>query len=164
MISQTMLDEMNDQIMHEMYSAYLYLSMSSYCESVSMAGFASWMRFQAKEEMEHAMKFYDFIQDRGGRVVLQAIAQPPAEFGTMREIFEQTLQHEQKVTGRIHHLYKLALQENDYASQVFLNWFVDEQVEEEKNASQILDILKLIGDSPNGLFHLDHRLSKRSEE
>jgi ferritin len=164
MFSQKVQDVMNQQIMHEMYSAYLYLAMSSHCEQENLPGFAQWLRMQANEEMEHAMKFYDFIHERNGKVVLYGIDQPPSEFGTPLAIFEQVYEHEQKVTGLINSIYKLAVEENDYPSQVFLHWFIEEQVEEEANSSQILETLRLIGESTNGLFMLDHRLSKRAEE
>jgi ferritin len=164
MISKTVLNEMNEQIKHELYSSYLYLSMSAHLGALNFTGMASWMRVQAQEELEHALKFYDFIQDRGGRPVLQAIDQPPAEFGTPLDVFTQAYEHEQKVTARIHHIYALADKEKDFASLVFLNWFVDEQVEEEKNASQIVETLKMIGDKGNALFMLDHRLGERGEE
>jgi ferritin len=164
MFSQKVQDAMNEQIKHEMYSAYMYLSMSAQCESANLPGFASWLRKQAEEEMEHAMKFYDFIHERMGKVVLYAIDQPPTEFGTPREIFEQVYEHEQKVTGLINQIYKTAVEENDYPSQVFLHWFIDEQVEEESNSSQVLETLKMIGDSTNGLFMLDHQLGKREDD
>jgi ferritin len=164
MFSPVVQDKMNQQIMHEMYSAYMYLSMSAHCESANLPGFASWLRMQAEEEMEHAMKFYDFIHERNGKVVLFAIDQPPSEFGTPREIFEQVYAHEQKVTGLINSIYELSVKENDYPSQIFLHWFIEEQVEEESNSSQILETLKMIGDSANGLFMLDHQLGKRSED
>jgi len=164
MFSQVVQDKMNQQIMHEMYSAYMYLSMSAQCESDNLPGFAKWLRMQATEEMEHAMKFYDFIHERGGKVILYAIDQPPSEFGKPAEIFEQVYAHEQKVTGLINGIYEIALKENDYPSQIFLHWFIEEQVEEENNSSQILDTLKMIGDSANGLFMLDRQLGKRSED
>ena len=164
MFSQKVQDAMNQQIKHEMYSAYMYLSMSAHCESANLPGFASWLRKQAEEEMEHAMKFYDFIHERMGSVVLYGIDQPPTNFGSPTEIFEQVFAHEQKVTGLINQIYKTALEENDYSSQVFLHWFIDEQVEEENNSSQILETLKMIGDSTNGLFMVDHRLGKRTED
>ncbi len=163
-MNKTILTAMNEQIMHELYSAYLYLAMSAHFESASLPGFANWMRIQAAEEQEHAMKFFDHIHDRGGKVTLMAIAQPPAEFGTPKEVIEQVLEHEQKVTALIHHIYGLAVKEGDYASQVFLNWFVSEQVEEEKNATTILDTIKLIGDKSNAIFQLDHKLGKRDED
>ncbi|MDY7075737.1 MAG: ferritin [Chloroflexota bacterium] len=162
MLSQTIQDAMNEQIKNELYSAYLYLSMSAYCESINFAGFAHWMRMQEQEEKMHALKFYDFIHERGGRVVLQAIDQPPIEFQSPLEVFEKTLEHEQKVTAMINDLYALAVQEKDYASQIFLQWFVTEQVEEEDNANQIVEILKMIGDSRQGILMLDRELGGRS--
>lgn len=164
MISQAILDSMNKQIMHEFYSAYLYLSMSAYFELNNLPGFASWMRVQAGEEQVHALKFYDHIVDRGGKVALQAIPQPPVDFNSPQDIFKQSYEHEQKVTGLINAIYTLALAEKDVASQIFLQWFVTEQVEEEKNASQILDMLNKIGTSVGSLYQLDHRLGKRGEE
>jgi ferritin len=152
---------MNEQIKNELYSAYLYLSMSAYCESINLGGIAHWMRAQADEEMEHAMKFYGFIHERGGRVVLQAIEHPPIEFETPVDIFEKTLEHEQKVTALIHDLYTLAVEEKDYASQIFLQWFVTEQVEEEDSATQILETLNMIGDKSHALIMLDRELGKR---
>ena len=147
-----------------LYSAYLYLSMSAYCEAANLPGFAHWMRVQAQEEVSHAMKFYDFICERGGRVVLQAIDQPPTEFQSPLHVFEQTLEHEQKVTVMIHDLYALAAQEKDYASQAFLQWFVTEQVEEEGSATQIVETLKMIGDKGQALVMLDRELGKRGAD
>ncbi len=162
MLNKTIQDAMNEQIKNELYSAYLYLSMSAYCESINLAGFAHWMRVQAQEEVGHAVKFYGFIHDRGGRVVLQAIDQPPVEFQSPLDVFEKTLEHEQKVTAMIHDLYTLAVQEKDYASQIFLQWFVTEQVEEEDNASQIVETLEMIGDNRQSLLMLDRELSGRA--
>jgi ferritin len=164
MLSKTIQDAMNEQIKNELYSAYLYLSMSAYCEAANLPGFAHWMRVQAQEEETHAMKFYDFIYERGGRVVLQAIDQPPVEFQSPLHVFEQTLEHEQKVTAMIHDLYALAVQEKDYASQAFLQWFVTEQVEEEGNATQIVETLKMIGDKGQALIMLDRELGKRGAD
>ncbi len=163
MLSKTMLDEMNLQIKLELDSAYLYLAMAAHFESANLSGFATWMKMQAGEEQEHALKFYSHIHDRGGKVVLQAIDQPAADYGTPLQVFQQVLKHEEGVTARIHHMYAVAQKENDYASQVFLNWFVDEQVEEEKNATEIVEKLKMIGDSTNGLFMIDSKVGKRSE-
>ena len=151
----------NDQIKHELYSAYLYLSMAAQFEAENLPGFANWMKKQAAEEQEHAMKFFDFINERGGRVTLQAIDQPAAEFGAPVEVFTAVLEHEQLVTSLIHGLYKLAIEEQDYASQSFLKWFIDEQVEEEANASLILETLKKIGDKGHAIFMLDHKLGER---
>jgi ferritin len=157
-------DAMNEQIKNEFYSAYQYLSMAAYCESENLPGFAQWMRTQAQEETEHAMKFYNFILDRNGRVVLQGIESPLVEFGSPLEVFERALEHEQKVTAMIDELYALSVTENDYASQTFLQWFVTEQVEEEKNAGDVVDTLKMIGDKSEALFLLDRELGQRRPE
>jgi ferritin len=155
---------MNNQIKHELYSAYMYLSMAAHFEAANLGGFASWMRVQAGEEQEHALKFFDHILDRGGKVALQAIDQPPVEFGTPLAVFEQVYTHEQHVTALIHKLYAQAVTENDYASQLFLGWFVTEQVEEEKNATTIVETLKMIGDKSNAIYQLDHQLGKRAAD
>ncbi|MCE1252322.1 MAG: ferritin [Anaerolineae bacterium] len=164
MFSKNLLDEMNTQIKLELYSGYLYLSMSAYFEANNLPGFARWMKIQAKEEQEHAMKFFGYINDRGERVVLQAIDQPQSDFKGALAIFEQALEHEKSVTARIDLLYSIAVKNNDYASQSFLNWFVDEQVEEEKNASEIVEWLKKAGDSVTALFSLDSMLGKRADD
>ncbi|MFP4343296.1 MAG: ferritin [Anaerolineales bacterium] len=156
---QTML---NEQIKNELYSGYLYLAMSAYCETENLPGFAHWMREQAKEEQEHAMRLFDFINDRGGQVVLHAIDQPPVEFGTPLELFQAVYEHEQKVTRLINELYAAAVEENDYASQVMLHWFIDEQVEEEKNAGDVVALLERVGDHVNGLVMADRALGQRS--
>jgi ferritin len=161
MLSQTLHDAINEQLNYELYSAYIYLAMAAYYDSITRPGFAHWMRVQAQEEVEHAMKFYTYIYDRGGKVALQAIAQPPADFRSELDAFEKALAHERKVTARINDLYAQAVKDNDYASQSFLRWFVDEQVQEERDASQIVEMLKMIGDSKNGLFMLDHELGER---
>ncbi len=161
MISKPVLDKMNAQVTHEMASAYLYLSMAAYFESVNLPGFAHWMRVQFAEEQGHAMKFLEYILDRGEKVCLGPIEQPQADFASPVEVFEKTLAHEKKVTGLILSIYEAARAENDVASQIFLQWFVSEQVEEEKNASDILDMLKKIGPSVGSLYQLDHRLGKR---
>jgi ferritin len=161
MLGKKVQDAMNEQIKNEFYSAYQYLSMAAYCESMNLPGFAHWMGAQSQEETEHAMKFYDYILDRGGRVVLQAMEQPVVEFGSPLEVFERALEHERKVTAMINDLYGLALRENDYASQTFLQWFVTEQVEEEKNAGDVVETLKMIGDKSEALFLLDRELGQR---
>ena len=163
MLNKKVQDAINEQIKNELYSAYLYLSMAAYSEASNLPGLAHWMRLQSQEEVEHAMKFFDFINDRGGRVVLQAVDQPPTEFESPLAIFEQTLEHERKVTAMINQLYELALRENDYPSQVLLQWFIEEQVEEEKNAEQILQTLKMIGDKPQGLVMVDRELGRRGD-
>jgi ferritin len=164
MFSAKMQQTMNDQIKYELESAYIYLSMAAYFESINLPGFAHWMRIQTGEEQEHAMKFFDFIYDRGGRVVLQAIPQPPADFASPLDAFEKALAHEQKVTGLINDLYALAVEGKDYASQTFLQWFVDEQVEEEKSAGDIVEMLKMIGDKGQALFMADRQLAQRGAE
>ena len=161
MLSKAMQDAINEQIKNELYSAYLYLSMAAYSEANNLSGFAHWMRAQSQEEVEHAMKFFEFVNERGGRVVLHAIDQPPVDFESPVKIFEETLNHERKVTAMINSLYELALEEKDYASQVMLHWFIDEQVEEEANASYILDTLKAIGVKGQALVMLDRELARR---
>lgn len=163
MISQKLQDAMNSQIQAELYSAYLYLSMSAYCESKNLGGFAHWMKLQYQEETSHAMKFIDYLQERGGTVVLKAIEAPPTEFGTPLEVFEQTLAHEIHVTNLINKLYEAALEEKDYAAQIFLQWFINEQVEEEASATSVLERLKIIGDKSTGaILYLDKELRKRA--
>lgn len=151
----------NDQIKHELYSAYLYLSMSAYAESNNMPGAAKWLAKQAEEEQEHALKFYSYIHDRGGKVTLQAIAQPPTEFTSLLDIFEQVKEHEALVTSLIHRLYEMSVKENDYASQIMLQWFVTEQVEEEKNAATVVDALRSVGTQGTALFMVDRWLGER---
>ncbi len=164
MLGAEIQDAMNEQIKNELYSAYQYLSMAAYCESANLPGFARWMRAQAREETEHAMKFYDFVLDRNGRVVLRTIEGPVVEFGSPLEVFERALGHEQKVTAMINDLYGLAVRENDYASQAFLQWFVTEQVEEEKNTGEVVETLKMVGDKSEALFLLDRELGQRGSE
>ena len=160
-LSKKMQDALNEQIKEELASSYIYLSMAAYCESINLPGFAKWMQVQSQEELEHALKFYGYIHDRGGRVILQALEQPPAEFAGPKDVFEKTLAHEQFITGRIHMLYGMAVAEKDYASLGLLQWFVDEQVEEEKNAGEILEVLKMIGEKGQGLIMLDRQLAQR---
>lgn len=164
MLSKSVLDKMNAQITHEMYSAYLYLSMAAYFEAENLPGFANWMRVQFKEEQEHAMKFYEYILDRNERVQLQAIPQPPVEFASPQAVFQMSYEHEQKVTALINDIYAAATQANDTASQVFMHWFINEQVEEEKSVLQVVEILNKIGSSVGSLYQLDHRVGKRGED
>ncbi|MBN1844503.1 MAG: ferritin [Sedimentisphaerales bacterium] len=161
MISPTMQDAINAQINAEMVSAYLYLAMSAYFEDQNLPGFARWMKAQFQEEMSHADKLYEYLQERGGRVLLQAIAAPPAEFDGPLGTFQATLEHERKVTGLILNLVKLARKENDTATEIFLQWFVTEQVEEEKNAEDIIQQLKMVSGAPGGLFMLNRQLGLR---
>jgi ferritin len=161
MLGAEIQDAMNEQIKNEFYAAYQYLSMAAYCESANLPGFAAWMRAQAREETQHAMKVYDFLLDRNGRVVLRGIEGPVVEFGSPLELFERALGHEQEVTAMINDLYGLAVRENDYASQAFLQWFVTEQVEEEKNTGDVVETLRMIGDKSEALFLLDRELGQR---
>jgi ferritin len=156
-----MQDAMNEQINKELYSAYLYLSMAAYFEDKNLPGFAHWMRVQEAEEREHAMKFYDFILERGGRVMLKAIDAPKTEWTSTLEIAEEVAAHEAKVTASIYSLYETALKEKDYPAQIMLQWFITEQVEEEKNAADIVANLKLIEKGGTAVFVLDHQLGKR---
>ncbi len=164
MLSNAMQDALNRQIRDELYSAYMYLSMAAYFGSIGLPGFAAWMRAQSEEEVEHAMKLFDFVGERGGRVELHAIEQPPTDFESPQAVFEKTYEHEQTVTGLIHDLYALALDENDYATQVMLHWFIEEQVEEEDGVSQILDTLERIGEKGQALIMLDRELGRRGSE
>ncbi len=164
MISQKMQAAINDQIKHEFDSAYIYLSMSAYCDSLNLPGFANWMRMQHGEENVHAMKLFDHLLDRDGRVELQALDKPPADFKSPLEMMQMALGHERKITGLIHKLYDLAAAENDPAARVLLQWFVTEQVEEEKSADLIVEQLKLVGDSNVGLLMLDRELAGRQAE
>ncbi len=150
-----------DQIRNEWYSAYLYLSMAAYFELTNLQGFAHWMYKQAGEEQTHGKKMFDFLISRGVKVVLQAIPQPPSDFASALDVLEKTLEHEQKVTGFINALADQADKVNDRPSKVLLQWFVTEQVEEEKNASRILDILKKIPPTSGAIYQLDHQLGKR---
>jgi ferritin len=161
MMSQTMQDALNEQMQHEFYSSYLYLSMSAFCDRANLPGFARWMRAQAAEEVKHAMKIFDHLLDRGGRIMLQQIDRPPAEFSTAREVFDQAHRHEQQVTASINTVYGLAMDERDFASRVFLDWFVQEQVEEEKTSGLIAEQLRMVGDDRPGLLMLDRELGQR---
>jgi ferritin len=161
MLNKKMQEAINSQINAEIYSSYLYLSMSAYFESINLSGFASWMRAQAQEEMVHAMKFYDYVNERGGRVILGPIEAPPSEWESAVAVFDATYKHEQKVTGLINDLVDLAIEEKDHATNNLLQWFVSEQVEEEASASGVLNKAKLTGDAPGGLFMLDQELGAR---
>jgi ferritin len=161
MLSKKIEEALNDQINAEIYSSYLYLSMSAYFASKSLNGFANWMRQQVQEELFHALKMYDFVNERGGRVILKSIDQPQTEWASTRAVFDHVLAHEQKVTGLINNLVDMALDKRDHASHIFLQWFVSEQVEEEATAGEIVDKLRLIGGDANGLFMLDRELGQR---
>ncbi len=161
MLSKKMENELNKQINAEYWSAYLYLSMSGYCAEIGLAGAANWMRIQYQEEISHALKFFDYIIDRGGRVELMPIAEVPKKWNGVINIFEETLKHEQKVTSLINSLMDVAIEERDHAAKSFLQWYVDEQVEEEDNVRTILDQLRLVDGGGNGLFMIDKDLAQR---
>ncbi len=161
MLNEKMQKALNEQINKEMYSAYLYLAMSAHCSYKGLAGFANWFKVQYGEEMEHADKIYKYLVEQGARVELEAIEKPPTEFGTLLEMFEQTLAHEQFVTRLIRELLELAVAEKDYATSIFLQWFVEEQVEEEANDNAIIAKLKLAGEDGAALLVIDSGLGKR---
>ncbi len=164
MISENLQSAINTQIRNEYYSSYLYLSMSAYCESMNFSGFAGWLRKQSEEELAHAMRLLDFLIDMDGRVVLESIDQPPSEFGSLQEVFQEVFDHEREVTTMINGLYELALSERDHAAAVELHWFIQEQVEEEKSASDIVEKLKLAGNDSAALIILDQHISSGRED
>lgn len=161
-MKQPVQDAVNEQIKHELESAYVYLSMSAHFEVENLPGFARWMRLQAQEELGHAMRLFDYMNDRGGRVILQAIEQPTARFESTLGVFEMALAHEQKVTALIEKLYETAQANRDYATQVQLNWFLTEQVEEENSAELIVEQLRMAGNDRAALLMMDHKLGTRS--
>jgi len=161
MISKKMEEALNEQVNAELYSAYLYLSMESYFKSLNLNGFANWMRMQTQEEVVHAMKIYDFVNERGGRVALKAIEGPQTEWDSPLAVFEAVYAHEQKVTSLINDLVDLALKEKDHATNSFLQWFVNEQVEEESSADEVVQQLKMMENAPGGMFMLDRELGQR---
>jgi ferritin len=161
MLSEKIQKALISQLNAELYSSYLYLSMNAYFKSVNLDGFATWMHYQAQEELEHAMKFYDFISQRGGRIQLMQIEAPPTDWDSPLAVFEATLAHEQKVTGLINDLVEVAHEERDHATHIFLQWFVSEQVEEEESVGGVLEQLKLMGEAQGGLFMIDRELAKR---
>ena len=154
----------NDQINEELFSSYMYLAMAAHFKAMNLDGFASWMRHQAEEEVEHAMRLFTHINRRGGRVVLKAIGEPPLDFGSPLEAFQKALAHEQHITGTINALYEVAVEEKDYPAQMELQWFIDEQVEEEENTGGVVELLKMAGDNKGALLMLDRELAKRSGE
>lgn len=154
-MNETIQAALNEQIKSELYSSYFYLSASGYLESINLSGFARWMRLQYQEEVTHAMKIFDFMLDRGSRPILQAIEKPPDTFQSPLDAFTQALQHERCVTAAIHRLYALAVQEKDYPAQVLLQWFIAEQVEEEKSVSKIAEELKMAGNNSSTLLLLN---------
>lgn len=162
MLSKKIQDALNEQINAELWSAYLYLSMGAYCHSIGRPGTANWYEIQFREEQDHAKILFNYIVSRGGRVELKPIAGVQQEWKSMLDVMEDTLAHEQQVTALINKLFALTLEENDFATQSALKWFIDEQVEEEENAQEIIDRLKMIGDNGYGLYMLDKELGART--
>jgi ferritin len=164
MLSQTMQDALNQYINQEFYASQLYLSMSAFCEWRKLPGFAHWLRVQSREEESHALKLFDFVNNRNGRVMLQAISQPPLEFHSPHLVMEAALEHECEVTKSYNQLYEQAMQEGDSATQVRLQWFISEQVEEERGLSLIVEHLKMIGAQTDALLSLDRELAARKAD
>ncbi len=161
MISKTMEDALNRQINRELYSAYLYLSMSAYFEAIPLRGFAHWLRVQVREETTHAEKMYSYLIQSGGRAKMAAIEEPKGEWKSPLDVFLQVAAHEKAVTGLINNLVSLSVRENDQVTNAMLQWFVKEQVEEEENAGDVVAKIRMIGDTPAELIMLDHHLGKR---
>ena len=161
MMTDKMEKTLNEQINEELYSAYLYLAMSAWFESQNLPGFASWMKVQAREENTHAMKFFEYVNERRGRVALKAIKEPGQEWKAPLAAFEAALEHEQYITGRINDLVNLAVMEKDHATAGLLQWFVKEQVEEEASADRIVQTLKMAANAPGALLMLDHQMGER---
>jgi len=161
MLSKKMQGVLNKQVVAELYSAYLYLSMSAYFHSLNLGGFANWMRVQAQEEVTHAMKIFDFVNERGGRALLDTIEKPTTKWASPKAAFEAAYQHERKVTGMINKLLDLAVAESDHATNNFLQWFVSEQVEEEASADEVVQKLKLVGSAGGGMLMVDRELGQR---
>lgn len=164
MVSKKMIDALNNHLNEEFYSSYLYLSMATYFEDKNLNGFASWFKMQSQEEWAHGMKIYEFINQTGGRVTLKAIKTPKTSWKSISDVFKETLAHEKYITGLINKLVGQAMQAKDYATNNFLQWFVNEQVEEEATVEEIMNKLKMIGDVKSGLFMLDRELSFRKPE
>jgi len=161
MIKEKILKILNKQINEEFYSSYLYLSMSNYFSLVNLDGFAKWMKVQSQEEHVHAMKIYDYVLQRDGKVTLSKIETPKAVWKSPLEIFQETLKHEQHISACVNNIVNLAIQEKDHATTQFFQWFVGEQVEEEANAANIVEKMKMVGDNKNGIFMLDRELGQR---
>ena len=162
MLSEDLEDKLNEQINAELFSAYLYQAMGAYFEAEDLEGFANWMDLQAQEEMFHARKIYDFVNERGGRVILQSIEAPKSEWDDPLDAFKDAYEHEQKITGMINDLVDLSIEESDHATRSFLQWFVDEQVEEEDSVNRIVRKLEMFGESGNGLLMIDNELGQRA--
>lgn len=164
MLSEKLLQEMNDQIKYEMFSANYYLAMAAWCHDQNLAGFANFFKVQAQEENMHAMKFFDFIDELGQRVKIQGMDEPQNEFESLLDVYEAAYKHEQFVTKRIHLLMEIALEEKNYPAISFLNWFVDEQVEEEDTMRSILDKINMVGHKGHVLYLLDKEMAARSAQ
>jgi ferritin len=164
MISTKMQKALNKHLNEELFSSYLYLSMAAYFESKNLNGFANWMKLQSKEEYFHGLKFYDFLHQVGGRVTLSQITAPKTGWKNIKEVFTETLEHERYITDLINKLVDLAILEKDHATNNFLQWFVNEQVEEVATAEDLVNKLEMIGDNKNGLFMLDRELGARTAE
>jgi ferritin len=164
MLSDRLQDAINRQINNELFSAHLYLSMSAYFESLDLNGFAHWMKLQFEEETAHALKLFDYVNDRDGRVTLHSIDQPQVEFESPHSVMRSALEHERLVTSMINDLYALAISERDYPTHVLLEWFVSEQVEEEKVLNEIVAHMDLIGNDGTGLIIMDQRLGDRTAD
>lgn len=162
MLNKRIEEAINEQINAEMWSAYLYLSMAAHCHSIGQPGMAKWFEVQFKEEQDHAKILFNYVVSRNGNVTLRAIDAVPTEWNSILDIFESTLAHEQKVTAMINNLFAITTQENDYATQSMLKWFIDEQVEEEENAQTIIDNIKMIKDNGYGIYMLDKELGSRT--
>lgn len=160
-LNPTLQQAMNDQIRKEFHAAYLYLSMANYFAARNLDGFSRWMRAQGAEEARHAMRIVDYIEDRGGRVVLQPVEAPQAEWPSVLAVFEHAMEHEASVSAGIHALYAMSVEAKDYASQAMLQWFVTEQVEEEKTSSHLVETLRMIGDNASALYMMDKELGRR---
>ncbi len=163
MLVKAVEDAINNQIKDEFYASHLYLAMSAYFEADNLPGMAKWMRTQSEEEREHALKLFDYVNDRGGRVVLQPVGEVPAEFGSALEVFQKAYDHECGVSASIRKIYEIAGNEKDYSTQQILHWFLEEQVEEEKITSDVVELLKRVGDTGHGLVMVDRQLGSREE-
>lgn len=163
MISNNMVAALNQQIKHEFYSSHLYLAMSAYCETLNLRGFAHWMKMQADEERGHGLKLFDYLIEAGAKVKLEVLEQPPADFGTPKNLLTKVLEHEKMITGRIHQLYAQATDEKDYRTQIFLQWFVTEQMEEENNAQEILSKIEAVEERMSSILWIDKELKKRGK-
>ena len=161
MLSKNLLKGLNDQINFEFYSSYIYLAMSGYCHSIDLDGFANFFRVQAKEELDHAMKLYDYVYQKNGTVELEQVDKPNAEYNGVIDVFQKAYEHEQLVTKRIYELTDIAYEEREHSTISLLKWFIDEQVEEENNFNSLVKRVRRIEDNPAGLYMMDDELATR---